>query len=315
MQWESFLTENSIEFVTSGPNTKRGEVSVQCPFCGDDDPSQHMGINLSKEAWGCHRNAEHRGKSPLRLIQALLGCTAAQARLTLAQYNVTDPDSLEGALAMLNAANEPVVENGTEEVFWPAEFRRPAKWPPRFIAYLANRGYPDPIRTAEQFNLKCAVSGKFKDRIMFPLYLNELIGWTGRAITDPVSAPRYLTSTKNAKKTCYGYPEAKGGGSILYLVEGPFDALRINSLDYEGARAMALLGTSISVSQLCIAHSLRPLYKKVYIFLDGDAWSQTMQLSNTIGDWVYMVQAAKHEDPASMSDENLKWLIGQCLTS
>jgi hypothetical protein len=32
MEWMSFLNDANIEYVTRGPNTKKGEVSVRCPF-------------------------------------------------------------------------------------------------------------------------------------------------------------------------------------------------------------------------------------------------------------------------------------------
>src|SRR5437773_2381680 len=98
MNWEKLLSNNGIEYVTSGSNTKRGEISVKCPFCGDDDPSEHMGISLTKDVWGCHRNAQHRGKNLRRLISALLGCSSSQAAIIVQQYNQSDPDDLEVAL-------------------------------------------------------------------------------------------------------------------------------------------------------------------------------------------------------------------------
>ena len=281
MNWEEFLKENSIEYVTSGPNTKRGEVSVQCPFCGDEDPSQHMGINLSREAWGCHRNAEHRGKSPLKLIQALLGCNAAQARLTLAQYSVSDPDSLEGALTMLNALNELDTPEAPVEVTFPPEFKEGARLTNRFWNYLEKRGYNSPIEIATKFGLMFADTGRYKDRIIFPVYgVQGLVGWTGRAIIDPVSAPRYLASSDKVKTSVYGYEFAKKGGTTLFLVEGPFDALWINSLSTKKhVKAVALMGTSVTVPQFCVIKKLQKKFKNVIPFLDKDAYAQSLHIA------------------------------------
>lgn len=309
MNWEALLNDNSIEYVTSGPNTKRGEVSVKCPWCGDEDPSQHMGISLSKEAWACYRNAEHRGKSPLRLIQALLGCTMPQARLTLSQYRVTDPDSLEGALAMLQAIDEAAgAEEGITDhtLKWPIEFR-PIRANDRFASYLLGRGYSS--HTAEKFNLKCADTGRYKDRIIFPLYLpTGLVGWTGRAIINPVSAPRYMASSPTVKKTVYGLPEAQTGDGTLFIVEGPFDALRINAMNYKGARAVALMGTSVTIPQYCIINGLKKQYRNTVVWLDNDAQAQTIDLSNKLANSHY-VAGWSVKDPASSSCETIESLI------
>src|SRR6266436_4570111 len=116
MQWEKFLTDYNIEFVTHGPNTKRGEVSVKCPWCGDDDPSQHLGISLEREAWGCHRNAQHRGKAPAWLIKALIDCTSTQAQLLVRQYGQSDPDGFEEAMAQLALGDGSVNEGVPTEI-------------------------------------------------------------------------------------------------------------------------------------------------------------------------------------------------------
>src|SRR5882672_6159665 len=106
MDWVALLTDHDITFVDRGPNTKRGEISIQCPFCGDDDPSQHLGISLSTENWGCLRSAQHRGHAPHTLIQALLGCSFAQAKLTVAAYRQADPGDIEGTLALLTPTSD-----------------------------------------------------------------------------------------------------------------------------------------------------------------------------------------------------------------
>ncbi len=313
MDWERLLVENNIEYVTSGPNTKRGELSVKCPWCGDADPSQHLGISLSREAWGCHRDATHRGKSPVRLIQALLGCSASQARLMLAQGEQSDPDSLEAALMVLNSTYAgPKPDEGVPmPVQWPAEFR-PITRGDRFGKYLKFRGYDMPEHTAQINNLKCATTGKYKDRIIFSLYLNnELIGWTGRAITDPVNAPRYLASSANVKMTLCGYEHAKGG-DVLFVVEGPFDALRINQIFWMPltVHAVALMGTAATVPQLGLLRGLSRKYQKVLVLLDKGADGPAMHLADSIGaknvGWQTLYQV---NDPAEASTASLVALV------
>src|ERR1700744_5146204 len=111
MEWVRFLDENNIHYVTRGPNTKRGEVSIRCPMCEDDDPSEHLGINLESSNWGCHRDASHRGKSARHLIKSILGCSSTQAGLVVKQYSHSDPDSLEAALTALEADQMGVIKH------------------------------------------------------------------------------------------------------------------------------------------------------------------------------------------------------------
>src|SRR5690554_4770393 len=78
MDWVAFLTQYNVDFITEGPNLAHGNVGVRCPFCGDD-PSYHMGISLDGHGWNCWRNGQHRGRSPIRLIQALTGVSREKA--------------------------------------------------------------------------------------------------------------------------------------------------------------------------------------------------------------------------------------------
>ena len=48
----SFLEEYNIDYTTSGKNVTSGWVEINCPFCGDD-PSYHMGVNLSSGLYHC----------------------------------------------------------------------------------------------------------------------------------------------------------------------------------------------------------------------------------------------------------------------
>ena len=75
----TFLDHNRIPYRTNGPNCAKGHVVIKCPFCGDEDPSEHLGIQLSTGYWGCWRNSSHRGRRPHRLIMRLLGCNQSSS--------------------------------------------------------------------------------------------------------------------------------------------------------------------------------------------------------------------------------------------
>ncbi len=292
MDWVRFLEENNIHFVTRGPNTKRGEVSVQCPMCGIEDPSEHLGINLQTGKWGCHRDGSHRGKSSRTLIKAVLGCSSQQAGMIVRQYSHSDPDSLEAALAVLEADNNDVAhpdEDLLKQIkhqqlgpqfkdFSAIKARGITK---RFFNYLADRGYDDPYSIIDRYDLKCALTGRYKDRIIIPIRQSgELLGWTSRAIGAPKNAPRYLASSENVKTTVFNFDELKKGGERLFIVEGPFDAMRIDNhgfthtSDYDEPvdyRATCTFGTSLAISQLALLRALVGKYKEAWILFDHGA--------------------------------------------
>ena len=303
MDWVALLDDHHIPYVTRGPNTKKGEVSVKCPYCGEDDPSEHLGINLTAENWGCHRSAEHRGHSPSRLIAALLGCSSAQAKLIAAQYSKADPETFDQAVAVLTGISEPLkAAKGHSELTLPDDFRAIKRkgTTARFWNYLESRGFDDVADLCFQYDLKCALTGDYKDRIIIPFYeRNKLIGWTGRAIQTPINAPRYLSSSGAVKHTVFNADALRDGGKLLFIVEGPFDALK---LDYygepSGARATCVFGTSMSIDQLGLLSRLRHRFKKVVILFDTDA----IEASFSAVDWLHASNVVVGQLPDGVKD-------------
>lgn len=299
MDWFRFLEENNIHFVTRGPNTKRGELSIQCPMCGEDDPSEHLGINPDNGKWGCHRDASHRGKAPRTLIKALLRCSSPQAGLIVKQYSHSDPDTLEAALAVLEADTGGNIQHDEDLI---TMARKQALGPQfndfnkikargitkRFFTYLQGRGYDDPQAIIHDYELRCAMTGRYKDRIIIPVRLNgELLGWTSRAIGAPKNAPRYLASNQDIKNTVFNYDSLKDGGERLFIVEGPFDAIKLDSYQKEfhnvDFRATCTFGTSVILSQIVLLRNLVKKFKETWVLFDTGAESSAYELSEWLG--------------------------------
>lgn len=297
MDWLRFFEENNIHFITRGPNTKRGEVSIHCPMCGEEDPSEHLGISLVTGNWGCLRDGSHRGKSARHLVKHVLGCSSAQAFSVVRQYSHSDPDSLESALAALEpnpmAPADDVKQQKRIQRLQP-EFRdfssiKVRGTTARFYRYLENRGYDNPSDIINEYNLKCGLTGRFKDRIIIPIRHNgELLGWTSRAIGDPKSAPRYLASSEDVKTTVFNYDRLKDGGERLLIVEGPFDAIRLDSFCLTNSmdvpfRATCTFGTSVTMSQIALLRSLVKKYKEAWVLFDNGADGPATELSTWLG--------------------------------
>lgn len=287
MDWVAFLTDHDIPYVTRGPNTKKGEISVKCPWCGDDDPSEHLGISLTTTNWGCHRNATHRGRTTHRLISGLTGLGTTRAKGLVAAYSRPDVDTLGAALAALTGISEaPKPLNGHEVLKYPTEFRsiKSVGNTVKFWNYLYSRHFDDVDDLIARYGLLCCLTGRWANRVIIPFHKGKkLVGWTGRALTDPIIAPRYLSSSQEVKKHCFNQDELMDGGRVLFITEGPFDALK---LDYYGepfkARATCLFGISMSSEQLCTLMDLRRRFRKVVILLDRAAVEATFQ----VADWL-----------------------------
>ncbi len=306
MDWIALLESNNIEYVTRGPNTKRGEVSVRCPWCGIDDPSQHLSISLTADKWGCWRNSEHRGKRPHRLIQALLNCSNHTASAIVGQYSHADPDDLDEALAMLTATSEPPEPD--KQLVMPDEFRwiGPLGSGNRFWQYLERRGFDDIQILASHYRLRYASVGHYKDRIIFPLYKqSRLIGWTGRALADAPEAPRYLSSGEAIKRTVLWEDGLRQGGNALFIVEGPFDALKLDFYGGPAIRATCCFGTSASPEQITILRELSRLFSHTIILFDQGALEQAMLLEASLVGAKIGSLAVGTKDPGALNKEQV----------
>lgn len=311
MDWVTLLDDHHIPYVTRGPNTRRGEVSVRCPFCGEDDPSEHMGIVLEREAWGCHRNAQHRGKSPIKLIQALLGCSAAQARLVVAQYDAADPDGLDAALKALEL--QPTATAQTESVIEPDEFAsiRPEGPTKRFYWYLTYRGFDKPDEAIERYQLKCCTTGRWKDRLIIPVHHNgKLIAWTGRALQTPISAPRYLSTSEAIKTVIFNEDRLEAGGDILFITEGPFDAMKVDFYGHKhGALATATFGTSITTDQIASLRKAQRRFAKTVLLFDAGTAEIAFNMAEWLPESIVGDLPDRVKDPGNMNQQQVKELI------
>jgi hypothetical protein len=308
MDWVQLLDDNSIPFVSRGPNTKRGEVSVHCPFCGDEDPSEHMGIALEREVWGCHRNGAHRGKSPYKLVQALLGCSFSQAKLVVSQYSHADPETLDQALLSLNAAPEGP-EKAPERLQIPPEFKAVTDTGLRirFYNYLQKRGFDDPIAVAEAYDLKCCLTGRWKDRLIIPIYqAGELVAWTGRALSNPHNAPRYLSTSDAIKRSIFNEDELRAGGNCLFVTEGPLDAIKVDfyAREYD-ARATCVFGTSITIDQISIIRQVMKNFTHTVLLLDPEAIESAFDTIEWLPGTVMGTIPLGVEDPGALSKEQV----------
>lgn len=289
LDWVRVLTEHRVPYVTSGPNVKRGEINIRCCFCGSADPSHHMGISLETGWWSCWRNrSQHSGKSPVRLLMRLLNVPYARAReiAGLARDDV-DPEGFDAIAARVLGRNVDARPGSVprrslqlDNAFIPITDKPRTR---RYWNYLYQRGFNGASKAGEDATLLCELYGlhagdglKWRDRIILPYYQDgNLVTWTGRAIGTAHIRYRDLEVKESLlapKQTLYNHDALHDEGKALVLVEGPFDALKIDFYGRPwGVRAVALSTNSISEEQAFLLQLASGHYPRTLVMMDNSS--------------------------------------------
>lgn len=282
LDWRGVLAEHHVPHIERGANVKRGELNIRCPFCGSADPSFHMGLSLETGYWACWRNSEHRGKSPLRLLCRLLNVSYSRARQIagMADDMPADPDGFDAMAARIMGRDsrvERMEQVRREFLRMPATYLELCELGSvrRFFNYMLSRNFShdDVYALSELYGLRAARTGPDRDRVILPYYMDgDLVAWTGRAI-GPATI-RYKDLPRDEcivpiKETLFNYDCMLRGGAVLFVVEGPLDALKIDLAGRNyGVRAAALSTNSISQDQIYILEEFAPSFDKVVFMLD-----------------------------------------------
>jgi len=326
--WKSFCNKYHVEYVEKGPNVGRGNINISCPFCSED-PSHHMGLNLKNQFWGCWRSRSHRGKRPQRLIVRLLGCTYSQADELVGSSVSRDLGEFRESIERLKGSSK---KNKADrhlqmpEEFVPIENKGVTK---KFFGYLVRRGFrkKDVPKLVKKYDLRCATDGRWRNRIIIPVTMPQgLVTWTSRTISKHDEL-RYLSLTNNPEKAKKrGDPPAilnikdtilwyqmllNDGGEALYLVEGPFDSLK---LDFYGAsvgvRSTCLFSTDLRETQLALLSDIATRFVDKILLLDPGQHTHSMELLNDLYHLGFELGELPNraEDPGDMTQREIEQL-------
>lgn len=278
--WINFLNRYGVQYVTKSKNTKEGNLSIKCPFCGFADPSFHMGINPNNSAFGCLRDDDHRSKYPHRLIMKIAGLSWEQACELIGEEYIPEDFDLKNKRDRLNKKG---IEQ-REKMQWDESFRKLSNKGKRnaFVEYLISRGFaPEDIPTmCKLYKLRCATKGTWYNRLIFPvIHEKELIGWTGRDIGDSELRYRAHPPGKLIKQFLFNQNAVKDGGRVLVIDEGPLDAYKIDFYGKDfSIRAIATMGTALTEEQVSEIIQLSKRFDHTAILLDRDALSKALKL-------------------------------------
>jgi hypothetical protein len=313
--WTGFLDSRRIPYVTSGPNVSKGNIAIHCPFCGAADTSQHLSISLEGKGWSCWRKrGEHRGKSPVRLIAALLGCSFAQAAdIAGVRTHIT-----EDFQSRVQAALRP------QEAIPPSKLLR---MPKSFIPFDQGTVLIRPFRNhivqtrripwdaflilGQLFDLRYCTEGKFAGRIIFPIrYRDRLVAWTGRSIRKGETLRYRATDPEedggdNISDYILWYDELlKERANTIYVCEGPFDALKVWYLGQDhGIVSTCFFTSSPSARQIDRLYDVLARFRHRFLLLDQGTLSTAMrvQMQTTLG-LVVRHLPSNIKDPGELQD-------------
>lgn len=287
-----FCEEYRIDFVTTGPNVAKGHINVQCPWCGDDDPSHHMGYDLSSGAFGCWRDSSHRGYAQHKLVAALLGINYEKARSIVGVASRANLSKFDTFVADMFNPNTTEADLTARKLDFSPDIRPLGTgMDDAFCTYILKRGFDSIYEVAERYSLHYALTGDMKWRVIFPIIkFNELVSWTGRTIRrDETLRYKSLTSNPekakargtplsliNPKRTIWNYDDlAYEGGNTLYVCEGPMDAIKVDYYGYPEKRATCLFSMDLTPEQLWDIHTVFSGFHHVKVLFDAGYISQT----------------------------------------
>lgn len=294
----NFLKSYNIYYVESGNNVIKGNVNIKCPYCGTDDPSEHLGINLTKGVFCCWKNNIHSGHIG-KLVQKLLNCSWDDVKKIIGTdteiVNVSEFDSL--------FLDNVEVELKTKKLEFRQEFREieQSLLTGKFYRYLEFRGYKDIVKLIKKYNIKCVLTGDFANRLIFPIYENKkLMSWIGRSISLD-SDLKYMDLDKECSvkypKECLFNFDKEIRHKDLYLTEGVFDTISIEEIGL--GDAISIFTKHITTEQKYLINELQNYYENIYIMLDKDAHMEALQLANEL---LFIKNISIKELPGSVND-------------
>lgn len=332
--WTQFLLSRSIEYVTRSPNIARGEIGIRCPFCGEDDPSEHMSISLTGKGFVCRRNSTHSGRAPNKLVMALIGCSSAEARRIVGDPTPITPLDEDLPAWLRNLMDEDEAPPSNRVLEFPKEFKPLAKFSPfgvQFSGYLIGRGFTmdEVVWLADSYNLHYATRGPWAYRLIIPIYDRDgkLMSWIGRTILPDVQ-PRYKALSVNPEEgpAALGFPaqtllgvdlfwKMKGARTMVVL-EGSLDAMKVNARGYSrGIWATCLFGLKLTEAQAELIEYLAQWVDKIWMVLDKDAEMQGLRILEELPGLnclqAFLPKGVK--DPCAMGDAEMTGLLDHLL--
>lgn len=231
-----------------------------CPFHGDDAPS--FSVNVKNGKWLCRSaSCGKRGTSIVSLIAKLENISYKKAA---EKAGVRAPIESEDELNALLGA-----KSANKKVSLSPPLPPCVSVTQRYPQYLLDRRYEPACGAGEAWDLRVGIrdssdvlyKGRFSEYLIIPVYdfKGNYLSFTARYMGSDKSRLRYNGPEFPLKDYLYGEWQLSPGDGPVYLVEGPFDTMRLWTF---GETALGTFGTSYTYKQIkriCDLTGSRPL--------------------------------------------------------
>lgn len=271
------LDEGHIEYIESGKNWKEGNINIQCPFCGPDDPSFHCGLNYVEKYYYCWRNPLHKGS----LFSVIKKLTKERFKdyyneLKEAIGDVNSQENLYSSSPHSDCVHLP---------FSVCDITPDTK----HYSYLSDtRGFGEKTPLLlDLFKLQRIDNIKDRFSIFIPYYeKGQLVTYNIRVMGNADIRYRALNrdnSMYSSQETLFGYDVADHGGHMLFITEGTFDCMKVSVFGHGyGISSVALSGKNITTRQLQLLSELSERFDRIYLLLDNDTGIEKLHVLSKI---------------------------------
>lgn len=300
MKITQFLKDNNVRYWTSGNNVSKGWINITCIFCNDS--TNHLGIRLKDLKVSCWKCGKHYIGT---LVSRIANVSFKEAKVIV--------KSLEGGSDSASSENK-----NTNPFIRPAHVTLPPEaskdFPKLHLNYLRKRGF-NARKIIKKYDLyACYTFGKFKFRIVIPIYQNKrLVAYTSRDVTGQ-SKLRYLTAKDkdciiNPSEIIYNFDSILPYQDAIN-VEGPPDVWKMG----DGSFSF----TGITLTEKRMLEIAEKKIQTLYLLYDNEPHAQTRAKRNAkilapLVKNVEIIKLRNHNDPAELKYtevEEVKRLIG-----
>lgn len=257
------------------------ELNCICPFNGCD----RFYVNVETNSWICFRcQKSGRGDSGAEfLVSKVDGVSREKARQKVLADATPSNDDLADLLA---AGGRGRGQDQTVVVDQPL--------PAEFIPCFDGRAWHVPLYARARglnrdillrHGIGYAVAGRYRDRLIFPVFCAGSRTWVGRLMGDPskfrykskktgltIEPSKYHTPKDAFTKHMLYWYDHLPVNAIVIIVEGILDAIRLIDL---GFYAVATFGKEIGEEQIDLLKAKRP--RKIFVMYDGSAFQQSVE--------------------------------------
>ena len=274
------------------------EIRIACPQCADDN--KRLYIEAETGCWLCFR-CDERGDL-FALFNEALGLGAHESFEKLREVRFRLGPRYSFTTPWIDGHPEEEKPPGVElpEDFIPLQLdARQYTWGYRH--YLQNRGISPAMQVA--YGMGFCIKGPYAGRVIIPVYgapNHTLYTFVARSIDPgeprkvlypPHSRPSETLFNLDRVVSCHDSPVVP---KPIVLVEGVFDALRLP------ARAIAILGSSLSATQMGLLGRLGTEWHPFVVCMDGDPAGQQASFTIMRQLWGNMLPAVEALLPADM---------------